>query len=104
MLASKSCTTLAKLISNLESNLPAVHHHHSSLLASYKALLRRKRRAWERRSSEELCQLSADKPSDVLRKYCKREDAAQGSSLMLGMNSAAYWPRRRRQHLQPPPS
>ena len=65
----------------LESHLSAVHHHHSSLLASYKALLRRKRRVWERRSSEDLCQLAAKEPSKLWRKYRKREDAPQGISI-----------------------
>ena len=65
----------------LDSHSSAVHHHHSSMLASYKALLRRKRRAWERRSSEGLCQLAAIEPSKFWRKYRKREDAARGISI-----------------------
>ena len=51
------------------------------MLASCKALLRRKRRAWERRSSEGLCQLAAIEPSKFWRKYRKREDAARGISI-----------------------
>ena len=43
--------------------------------------MRRKRRAWERRSSEELCQLAVKEPSKFWRKYRKREDAPQGISV-----------------------